>query len=161
MRLAFTLAALVVTAGPAEAACTLRPMSDSAQSYTSALLKRMRPLGVRDVDRIEPTGNGDHYAVTGASFSVFLKADGAKLKEVGLVLSEPADRAEADKLLTATAFTLSRLSGTAETAIRKQLAADSASHAAGSWNETFGPAVAVFVRSDGGTVVKSGLLSCN
>lgn len=160
MRLALAALAFVV-ASPALAACVTHPTTETAQGYTSALLKRMRALGVRDVGRVEPTGNGDHYAVVGAAFSVFLQADGAKLKEIGLVLSEPAGRGETDKLLTATAFTLARLSGTPEPTVRKQIAVDSADHASGSWNETFGPAVAVFTRSGDGTVVKAGLLSCD
>ena len=160
MRLALALAALMV-ASPAVAGCVTRAMTDKPQSFTSALLKRMRPLGVRDINRVGPSSSGDHYAVSGATFSLFLQSDGGAMKQVALVLSEPATQQDTDEMLTAAAYTLSRLSGSAEATIRQKLATDSVEHTTGEWIETFGPAMAFFTRSSEGTVVKTGLISCS
>ena len=157
------LAALLALVDPRSgfASCSSRPIAMSEQAYADALLKRMRALGVKALNRVGESSGRDHYAAMGAAFSTFLTPQGAGMKEIGFVLSEPSDDRDTQALLTAAAFTLARLSGMPEVAIRSQLAGGSANHASGTWSETFGPAVAVFVRSGDGTVVKMGLLTCS
>ena len=146
---------------PALAGCTPHPIGMSEQSFADALLHRMRPMGINDISRVSTVEDRDHYAALGSDLSVFLTPEGGGLKEIGLVLSEPASPAETEKLITASAFTLAKMLESPEKAIRSQLSKDLSLNASGSWNETFGSAVAVFTRSSDGTVVKLGLLTCS
>ncbi len=160
MRFALALAALVV-ASSAMADCKPRSIGQSENAYANALLKRMRPLGVSDIDRVGKVDERDHYAVLGADFSLFLTPDSGIMREIGFVLSEPSSSGETEKMMTGVAFTLGQLSGTAEGEIKDKLYSDSARHSSGTWAEKFGSAVAVITRSDDGTVAKIGLLTCS
>ena len=159
MRLALAFAALILTAQSASATCWVGSIDESEQAYASALLHRMHPLGMRDLKHVGMAGERDLYIAAGADFTLFLTPEDGSMKEIGFVLDEPASAIETAKLVTATAFTLADLSGTAEATIEGQLHADWAKRAP-NWNETFGRAVATFTRTDDGTVVKVGLLAC-
>ncbi len=159
--MALAAALLLVATATAQADCKIRPIGQSEQAYADLLSRRLRPLGVKEIDAIGHSDGRDHLVAIGADFSLFLTPEDDLIHEIGFVLTEPAKSSETEKLMTAVAFTLSNLGGVEETGIKNRLYDDLATHSTGTWSERAGPAIAFLTRMNGALVVKMGLVSCS
>lgn len=158
---AFTMAALIAATGTASADCSPGPMKQNEPAYTGALLNRLRSLGVTDIKRAQRSGEQDIYLVSGGDFGLFLTPDHDDMREIAFVLPQPSSPAETEKVITGAAFTLSRLSGTAEADIKARLDADLKAHSSGVWSEKHGSAAVVFKRDGQSVVARIISLKCN
>lgn len=150
-------------ASAAVAECRPRLLDDTEQSFVDAALQRMKPLGVMGFRKLTgfKGGEADQWIVAGLHSTMFTKADGGLLEEVGIVLSIPETRAEQQKQTLFAAFTLARLSGKPEVEIEDQIHRSEIAHpSAGTWVETFGAATAVITRAEGGLVIRMGKVDC-
>jgi hypothetical protein len=155
-------AALAALCDPALAACKAVP-AEPPGDYIDALLKRLAPAGVSDIDRVGSTAKGmDRYIILESDVALFLTVDRGQITEIGTVASAPIDDVDARRQLLIVAFTLARYSVNPERVVLDKISADAAAHAsAGVWFERFGAATAVFTRSDDALVVKFGKAACD
>lgn len=161
LRTALSAMTCCCIAGLAFGDCRPRLLGETPAAFLQILAKRLRPVGVVDIDRIGHVGTADHYLFLGADMTMFLTDREGMLSEISLVLSTPASEAESEKQIIAAGFALAHLAETAERPVADQLRRSVLSHKEnGHWVEREGDAVAVFTRTGDGLVVKFGKLDC-
>jgi hypothetical protein len=162
VRAALSVIICCYSAGFAFGDCRPRLLGETPAAFLQILAKRLRPVGVVEIDRIGHVGGiGDHYLILGAKMTMFLTDREGMLSEIGLVLSTPASEAESEKQIIAAGFALAHLAETAERPVADRLRRSALSHKEnGHWVEREGDAVAVFTRTGDGLVVKFGKPDC-